>query len=60
MKPLFVLFIAGCTLMVVATGAIRGWRAGSSLLLGSGRIDGAAPPAPSIAPGSPRAPAPAG
>ena len=44
MKPLFVLFIAGCTLMVVATGAIRVWRAGSSLLLGSGRIDGAAPP----------------
>ena len=43
-KPLFALFIAGCTFMVVAVGAIWGWQVGSPLLLGSGRLDGADPP----------------
>ncbi len=44
-KPLFALFMAGCTFMVVAAGAIWAWQAGSPLLLGSGRLDGAEPPA---------------
>ena len=44
MKPLFALFIAGCTFMVVAAGAIWAWQVGSPLLLGSGRLDGAEPP----------------
>ena len=43
-KPLFALFIAGCTFMVVAAGAIWTWQVGSPLLLGSGRLDGAEPP----------------
>ena len=43
-KPLFALFIAGCTFMVVAAGAIWAWQVGSPLLLGSGRLDGAEPP----------------
>ena len=44
-KPLFALFIAGCTFIVVAAGAIWAWQIGSPLLLGSGRFDGAEPPA---------------
>ena len=44
-KPLFALFIAGCTFIVVAAGAIWAWQVGSPLLLGSGRLDGAEPPA---------------
>ena len=44
MKPLFALFMAGCTFMVVAAGAIWGWQVASPLLLGSGRLDGADPP----------------
>ena len=44
MKPLFALFIAGCTFMVVAAGAIWAWQVGSPLVLGSGRLDGAEPP----------------
>ena len=44
MKPLFALFVAGCTFMVVAAGAIWAWQTGSPLLLGSGRLDGAEPP----------------
>ena len=44
MKPLFALFMAGCTFMVVAAGAIWGWQTASPLLLGSGRLDGADPP----------------
>ena len=43
-KPLFALFIAGCTFMVVAAGAIWGWQVASPFLLGSGRLDGAEPP----------------
>ena len=45
MKPLFALFMAGCTFMVVAAGAIWAWQVGSPLVLGSGRLDGAEPPA---------------
>ena len=44
MKPLFALFIAGCTFMVVAAGAIWAWQVGSPLLLGDGGLDGAEPP----------------
>ena len=44
LKPLFALFFAGCTFMVVAAGAIWAWQVGSPLLLGSGRLDGAEPP----------------
>ena len=44
MKPLFALFIAGCTFMVVAAGAIWAWQSGSSLLLDDGGLDGAEPP----------------
>ena len=44
MKPLFALFIAGCTFMVVAAGAIWAWHVGSPLLLGSGGLDGEDPP----------------
>ena len=44
LKPLFALFMAGCTFMVVAAGAIWAWQVGSPLLLGSGRLDGAEPP----------------
>ena len=44
MKPLFALFMAGCTFMVVAAGAIWGWQVASPLVLGSGRLDGADPP----------------
>lgn len=44
MKPLFALFIAGCTFVVVAAGAIWAWQVGSPLVLGSGRLDGAEPP----------------
>ena len=43
-KPLFALFMAGCTFMVVAAGAIWAWQVGSPLVLGSGRLDGAEPP----------------
>jgi len=43
-KPLFALFIAGCTFMVVAAGAIWAWQVGSPLVPGSGRLDGAEPP----------------
>ncbi len=45
MKPLFALFIAGCTFMVTAAAAIWAWQTGSPFLLGSGRLDGAEPPA---------------
>ena len=45
LKPLFALFFAGCTFMVVAAGAIWAWQSGSPLLLGGGRLDGAEPPA---------------
>ena len=44
-KPLFALFMAGCTFMVVAAGALWAWQVGSPLVLGSGRLDGAEPPA---------------
>ena len=44
MKPLFALFLAGCTFMVVAAGAVWAWQVGSPLVLGSGRLDGAKPP----------------
>jgi len=44
MKPLFALFMAGCTFMVVAVGAIWAWQVGSPLVLGDGRLDGAEPP----------------
>ena len=45
MKPLFALFMAGCTFMVVAAGAIWAWQVGAPLVLGSGRLDdGARPP----------------
>ena len=44
MKPLFALFMAGCTFMVVAAGVIWGWQVASPLVLGSGRLDGADPP----------------
>ena len=44
MKPLFALFVAGCTFMVVAAGAIWAWQTGSPRLLGDGRLDGAEPP----------------
>ena len=43
-KPLLALFMAGCTFMVVAAGAIWAWQVGSPLVLGSGRLDGAEPP----------------
>ena len=43
-KPLFALFMAGCTFMVAAAGAIWAWQVGSPLVLGSGRLDGAEPP----------------
>lgn len=45
MKPLFALFVAGCTFMVVAAGAVWAWQVGAPLVLGSGRLDGAEPPA---------------
>ena len=45
LKPLFALFFAGCTFIVVAAGAIWAWQVGSPLVLGSGRLDGAEPPA---------------
>ena len=44
MKPLFALFIAGCTFMVVAAGAVWAWQVGAPLVLGGGRLDGAEPP----------------
>ena len=44
MKPLFALFMAGCTFMVVAAGAIGAWQFGAPWVLGSGRLDGAPPP----------------
>ena len=44
-RPLFALLIAACTFMVVAAGAIWAWQVGSPLVLGSGRLDGAEPPA---------------
>ena len=43
-KPLFALFMAGCTFMVVAAGAIWAWQVGSPLVLGDGRLNGAEPP----------------
>ena len=44
MKPLFALFVAACTFMVVAAGAIWAWQVGSPFVLGGGRLDGAEPP----------------
>ena len=43
-KPLFALFMAGCTFMVVAAGAIWAWQVASPFLLGGGRLDGTEPP----------------
>ena len=45
MKSLFALFMAGCTFMVVAAGALWAWQVGSPFVLGIGRLDGAEPPA---------------
>ena len=44
MKSLFALFMAGCTFMVIAAGAIWAWQVGSPFVLGIGRLDGAEPP----------------
>ena len=43
-KPLFALFMAGCTFLVIAAGAVWVWQIGSPLLLGRGQLDGAEPP----------------
>ena len=44
MKPLFALFVAGCTFLVVAACAVWAWQTGSPFVFGSGRLDGAEPP----------------
>ena len=44
MKPLFALFVSGCTFMVVAACAVWAWQTGSPLVFGGGRLDGAEPP----------------